>query len=132
LPCEVIQRFQHFFYTGGTPSRPAAEEDGSRGSQLSSGHPDPGNRAQAVSNEVNTLPRKTYLANSNDFTSVKQRVAGMNLLWHSNRRSAKPKSYSASRRQRNPQRKYEGVHPQQIQDFLIRELGCFSATKLLQ
>jgi hypothetical protein len=80
LPCEVIQRFQHFFYTGGTPSRPAAEEDGSRGSQLSSGHPDPGNRAQAVSNEVNTLPRKTYLANSNDFTSVKQRVAGMKPL----------------------------------------------------
>jgi predicted Zn-dependent protease len=57
-----------------------AEEDGSRGSQFSSDHPDPGNRAQAVSNEVNTLPRKTYLANSNDFTSMKQRVAGMKPL----------------------------------------------------
>jgi peptidase M48-like protein len=57
-----------------------AEEGGSRGSQFFSDHPDPGNRAQAVSKEVNTLPRKTYLANSGDFTSVKQRVAGMKPL----------------------------------------------------
>ena len=57
-----------------------AEEGGSRGSQFFSDHPDPGNRAQAVSKEVNTLPRKTYLANSNDFTSVKQRVAEMKPL----------------------------------------------------
>jgi hypothetical protein len=57
-----------------------AEEGGARGPQFFSDHPDPGNRAQAVSKEVNTLPRKQFLANSSEFVTVKQRVAGMKPL----------------------------------------------------
>jgi predicted Zn-dependent protease len=48
--------------------------------QFFSDHPDPGNRAQAVSEEVATLPRKQYLANSSDFTVIKERVATMKPL----------------------------------------------------
>jgi Zn-dependent protease with chaperone function len=55
-----------------------AEEGGSRGPQFLSDHPDPGNRSQAVSKEVGTLPKKTsYRGNSAEFGQVKQRVAGM-------------------------------------------------------
>ncbi len=46
--------------------------------QFLSDHPNPGNRVEAVSNEVSTLPPKSrYLADSSDFRSVKERVAGM-------------------------------------------------------
>ncbi len=45
--------------------------------QFFSDHPNPGNRAAAVSREVATLSPKKYLASSSDFASVKQRVAGM-------------------------------------------------------
>ncbi len=57
------------------------EEGGARGPQFLSDHPNPGNRAQAVSKEVSTLPRKSsYRADSADFRQVKQRVAGMKPL----------------------------------------------------
>ena len=58
-----------------------AEEGGSRGPQFLSDHPDPGNRSQAVSREVSTLPRKgSYRGNSAEFLQVKQRVDGMKAL----------------------------------------------------
>lgn len=58
-----------------------AEEGGSRGPQFLSDHPDPGNRSQAVSKEVATLPKKgSYRGNSAEFPQVKQRVAGMKAL----------------------------------------------------
>ena len=58
------------------------KDGGSRGGpQFLSDHPDPGNRAQAVSKEVATLPSKTsYRGDSADFLSTKQRVAGMKPL----------------------------------------------------
>jgi len=57
------------------------EQGGSRGPQFLSDHPDPGNRAQAVSKEVATLPRKTkYRTDSADFLNVKREVAGMRPL----------------------------------------------------
>ena len=57
------------------------EQGGSRGPQFLSDHPDPGNRAQAVSKEVATLPRKTkYRTDSADFLNVKREVAGMQPL----------------------------------------------------
>src|SRR5258708_6025943 len=48
--------------------------------QFPSDHPNPGNRAQAVSAEVATLPPRNYLSDSSEFASVKQRVAGMKPL----------------------------------------------------
>ena len=52
-----------------------------RGPQFLSDHPDPGNRAQAVSKEVATLPRKTsYRTDSAEFRDIKQRVGGMKPL----------------------------------------------------
>jgi hypothetical protein len=48
--------------------------------QFMSDHPNPGNRAQAVSTEVKTLMPRTYLADSGDFKQVKTRVAGMKPL----------------------------------------------------
>lgn len=48
--------------------------------QFMSDHPNPGNRAQAVSNEVKTLMPRTYLADSADFRAIKTRVAGMKPL----------------------------------------------------
>ncbi len=57
------------------------EEGGARGPQFFSDHPDPGNRAQAVANEVATLPRKrSYRSESAEFRDIKQRVAGMQPL----------------------------------------------------
>lgn len=57
-----------------------AEEGGSRGPQFLSDHPDPGNRAQAVSKEVATLPRKSYQTTNSEFTQIKQRVGTMKPL----------------------------------------------------
>jgi predicted Zn-dependent protease len=48
--------------------------------QFMSDHPNPGNRAEAVSREVNTLSRRDYLADSADFRQVKDRVMGMKPL----------------------------------------------------
>lgn len=45
--------------------------------QFMSDHPNPGNRAEAVSAEVKTLMPRTYVADSSDFKSIKVRVAGM-------------------------------------------------------
>jgi predicted Zn-dependent protease len=56
-------------------------EGGARGPQFLSDHPDPGNRAEVVSKEVATLPRKTnYRADSAEFHDIKQRVSGMRPL----------------------------------------------------
>lgn len=57
-----------------------AETGGSRGSQFFSDHPDPGNRAQAVSKEVATLSHKSFVSDSAEFRDIKQRVAGMKPL----------------------------------------------------
>ncbi|HEY1265309.1 MAG TPA: M48 family metalloprotease, partial [Terriglobales bacterium] len=57
------------------------DEGGARGPQFLSDHPNPGNRSQAVSKEVGTLPRKTvYRRDSAEFLKIKQRVAGMKPL----------------------------------------------------
>lgn len=53
---------------------------GSGGPQFLSDHPDPGNREQAVSAIVQTLPPKTYRADSAGFRSLKERVARMTPL----------------------------------------------------
>jgi len=46
--------------------------------QFLSDHPDPGNRAQAVSQEVATLPRKTfYRSDSPEFLEAKNEIDGM-------------------------------------------------------
>jgi len=57
-----------------------AEEGGARGPQFFSDHPDPGNRAQAVSREVSTLPHKSFVSDSAEFRNIKQRVARMKPL----------------------------------------------------
>jgi Zn-dependent protease with chaperone function len=59
------------------------EQGGKQGTvaQFLSDHPNPGNRAQAVSREVSTLPPKSsYRNDSSGFRDIKQRVAGMNPL----------------------------------------------------
>jgi len=57
------------------------KEGGARGPQFLSDHPNPGNRAEAVSREVATLPRRTnYRADSAEFRDIKQRVSGMRPL----------------------------------------------------
>ena len=48
--------------------------------QFMSDHPNPGNRAEAVSREVKTLMARTYIADSGDFKAIKTRVAGMKPL----------------------------------------------------
>jgi len=48
--------------------------------QFMSDHPNPGNRAEAVSHEVGTLMPRSYLADSGDFREIKTRVAGMKPL----------------------------------------------------
>jgi beta-barrel assembly-enhancing protease len=54
-------------------------QGGSRGPQFLSDHPNPGNRAEAVSREVATLPRRgNYRSDSPEFREIKQRVSGMN------------------------------------------------------
>ncbi len=50
------------------------------GLQFLSDHPDPGNRAEAVAQEVRTLAAKRYVADSAEFRDVKQRAAGMHPL----------------------------------------------------
>ena len=48
--------------------------------QFMSDHPNPGNRAEAVSREVATLSPRTYQADSVEFRQVKERVSGMKPL----------------------------------------------------
>ncbi len=45
--------------------------------QFLSDHPDPGNRAGAVSQEVATLPTKKYQKDSSEFLAVKKQVSGL-------------------------------------------------------
>src|SRR5438874_1056983 len=56
------------------------QQGGSRGPQFLSDHPNPGNRAQLVSQEVSTLPPKQFRGDSVEFRNVKQRVSGMKPL----------------------------------------------------
>ncbi len=55
------------------------EQSGKQGAvaQFLSDHPDPGNRAGAVSQEVATLPAKKYRVNSAEWASVKKRADGL-------------------------------------------------------
>lgn len=54
------------------------EGGAARGPQFLSDHPNPGNRAEAVTREVATLPRKTsYRTDSAEFLDIKQRVGDM-------------------------------------------------------
>jgi Zn-dependent protease with chaperone function len=56
------------------------EEGGSRGAQFMSDHPNPGNRAQSVANEIQTLPRRSYSQDSAEFRQIKAKVGGMKAL----------------------------------------------------
>ena len=56
------------------------QEGGQRAPQFLSDHPDPGNRVEYVSAEVNTLPPKGYRSDSEDFRRIKEMVAGMKPL----------------------------------------------------
>lgn len=56
-------------------------QGGSRSARFFSDHPDPGNRVEYVSEEVDTLPRKQqYRSDSDEFRRIKQEVAGMRPL----------------------------------------------------
>jgi Zn-dependent protease with chaperone function len=55
-------------------------QGGSRSAQFFSDHPDPGNRVEYVSEEADTLPRKQYRSESDEFRRIKQEVAGMTPL----------------------------------------------------
>jgi beta-barrel assembly-enhancing protease len=52
-------------------------QGGSRGPQFLSDHPNPGNRAAAVSAEAASLPKINYQGDSSDFRAVKAKVSGM-------------------------------------------------------
>jgi Zn-dependent protease with chaperone function len=56
------------------------QQGGSRGPQFLSDHPNPGNRAQLVSQEVSTLAPKQFRGDSAEFRTIKQRVSGMKPL----------------------------------------------------
>lgn len=56
------------------------EAGNSRATEFFSDHPNPGNRAAAVSKEVGTLPAKKFQTDSAEFRSVKSTVAGMKPL----------------------------------------------------
>jgi hypothetical protein len=59
-----------------------AAESGAAGSEFFRSHPNPGNRAEAVSQAIGELPRKQFTARSNEFAEAK-------------RAAAETKSYSA-------------------------------------
>ncbi len=48
------------------------EAQGDAGIQFLSDHPNPGNRVQSVDHEIATLPRKTFIENTPEFTRVHQ------------------------------------------------------------
>ncbi|MCU1311294.1 MAG: hypothetical protein JWO20_2419 [Candidatus Angelobacter sp.] len=56
------------------------EEGGARGAQFMSDHPNPGNRAQSVANEIQTLSPMTYRQDSAEFRQIKNKVGGMKAL----------------------------------------------------
>jgi Zn-dependent protease with chaperone function len=53
------------------------EQSGSRGAQFLSDHPNPGNRAEYILAEADTLTARQYSQDSAEFRQVKQRVSGM-------------------------------------------------------
>lgn len=53
---------------------------GAAGPQFMSDHPNPGNRAQSVTNEIRTLTPISYQQDSAEFRQIKQRVGGMKAL----------------------------------------------------
>ena len=55
-------------------------ESGARGSDFFQSHPNPGNRAEAVTKEIGTLGGRQYANDSAEFRSIKSRVAGMKPL----------------------------------------------------
>jgi predicted Zn-dependent protease len=48
------------------------EEAGSRGSQFFSDHPNPGNRSEAIRNEVQQFPKKEFVTNTPEFDQMHQ------------------------------------------------------------
>lgn len=52
------------------------EAQGGSGPQFLSDHPNPGNREQAISNEVRNWPQKNYIAGSSDFAQARQQASG--------------------------------------------------------
>jgi Zn-dependent protease with chaperone function len=56
------------------------EEGGARGAQFLSDHPNPGNRAQSVANEIRTLSPMSYKQDSAEFRQIKSKVGGMKPL----------------------------------------------------
>ncbi|HSA91507.1 MAG TPA: M48 family metallopeptidase [Terriglobales bacterium] len=57
-----------------------AESGGGRGAEFFNSHPNPGNRAKLVGDEVATLPSRNYRGDSSEFRDVKRRVATMKPL----------------------------------------------------
>ncbi len=51
-----------------------AASGGSRSPQFLSDHPNPGNREQAIQEEIRTLPQRNYMADSSDFSRMKQTI----------------------------------------------------------
>jgi Zn-dependent protease with chaperone function len=56
------------------------EESGNGGPQFLTDHPNPGNRAEAVNQEISQLPTKTWRVNSPQFQQAKAEVAKMHPL----------------------------------------------------
>jgi len=55
-------------------------QGGARGPEFLQSHPNPGNRAAAVSAEMKTLPPKSYQKDSTEFQNIKRTAAGMKPL----------------------------------------------------
>jgi hypothetical protein len=53
------------------------QSGGGRGPEFLSGHPNPGNRREAISKQIQGWPAKNYQTNSQTFTSAKQQAGGM-------------------------------------------------------
>ncbi len=56
------------------------ESGGRSGTEFFNSHPNPGNRAKLVGDEVATLPAREYRGDSSEFKDVKRRVASMKPL----------------------------------------------------
>jgi len=52
------------------------EQGLSRGSQFFSDHPNPGNRSQAIRNEIQQFPEKTFMTNTGDFDRIHDLAMG--------------------------------------------------------
>lgn len=53
------------------------EAQGGSGPQFLSDHPNPGNREEAISNEIKNWPPENYISNSTAFASAKQEASGL-------------------------------------------------------